>query len=103
MSNTKEIQQKLDDHETLNNRGVAYSENGDYDKAIEDFNTAIKIKPDCCEALHNRGRAYYKKGDYDRAIEDLESGIEKKRQTKAGIAGRPCPYTRIIRLSIVLF
>ena len=50
---------------------------GDYDRAIDDLNMAIDLKPDCI-AYSNRGIAYDKKGDYDRAIEDFTKVIDLK-------------------------
>jgi tetratricopeptide (TPR) repeat protein len=46
----------------LNSRGVAYDIKGDPDKAITDFDAAIRIKADYGEAYINRGLAWVKKG-----------------------------------------
>src|SRR5690348_11216461 len=43
---------------TLNNRGGAYGRKGDHDRAIQDFDRAIRFKPDYVEAFTNRGVAY---------------------------------------------
>ncbi len=48
----------------LNNRGIAYRNQGKYDRAIADFDEAIKLKPDYAVAMYNRGTAYYDKLDY---------------------------------------
>ena len=56
-------------------RGNAYIELGEYNAAIADFTTAIRLNPyDTKSALHNRGRAKEKAGlpycsDYKRACE----------------------------------
>ena len=42
----------------LNNRGIAYRNQGKYDRAIADFDEAIKLKPDYAVAMYNRGTAY---------------------------------------------
>ena len=39
----------------LNNRGIAYSERGDYDRAIKDFDEAIRIDPKYVRAYGVRG------------------------------------------------
>ena len=39
-----------------NNRGNAYRETGDLDKAIQDFNTAIDLNTEYAKAYNNRGR-----------------------------------------------
>jgi tetratricopeptide (TPR) repeat protein len=42
---------------TFNNRGNAYDYKKQYDRAIEDFNEAIRLKPDFAIAYNNRGRS----------------------------------------------
>ena len=72
---TKTIAPKFDDAEVHNTRGIAYSENGEQDRAIATFSKAIGLNPDFAEAYNNRGVAYGKKGDFDRAIEDFNTAI----------------------------
>ena len=45
---------------------------GDKERAIADFDTAIKLNPKDADVYTNRGLAYFDKGQYDRAIADLE-------------------------------
>ena len=56
-------------------RGNAYIKMGQYQRAIEDFNKAIFLSPNCLEAYYNRGTAYYKINQYQRAIEDFSQAI----------------------------
>jgi tetratricopeptide (TPR) repeat protein len=58
-----------------NNRGMAYDKMGLFDRAIEDFDTAIALDPRDSEAYSNRGMLFGKTGQFDRAIEDLEKAI----------------------------
>jgi tetratricopeptide (TPR) repeat protein len=53
-----------------NNRGIAHAERSDYDRAIEDFDQAIGLKPDFEDAFYHRTNAYRRQGDLDSAIED---------------------------------
>ena len=53
-----------------NNRGIAYDEKGEYDKAIADCSEAIRLDPKTAAAYSNRGLAYADKGDSDKAIAD---------------------------------
>jgi tetratricopeptide (TPR) repeat protein len=46
---------------------------GNLDLAIEDYNAALRIRPDFVEALYNRGYAYFLRGDRDRTIADWEA------------------------------
>ena len=59
-------------------RGYAYYKKGQYDRAIDDFSTVIRLKPDDADAFNNRGIAYKKKGQYDRAIDDYNTAIRLK-------------------------
>ena len=61
-------------------RGSAYKEKGDFDRAISDYDEAIKLgfKLDSKNAIafNNRGNAYQEKGDFDRAISDFDEAIK---------------------------
>jgi tetratricopeptide (TPR) repeat protein len=66
------------DGNALFNRGLAYRANGEPDRAIIDFDTAIKINPgnaDAAEAYYNRGLSYRDLRDYDKAISDFSQAI----------------------------
>ncbi len=45
------------------NRGSGYANKGDYGRAIQDYDQAIKLDPKNAHALFNRGVAKIKKGD----------------------------------------
>ena len=72
------IRVKPDFVEAYNNRGAAYKDIGQYQRAIEDFNQAIRLKPDYANALNNRGIAYTDLRQYQRAIEDFNQAIRLK-------------------------
>ncbi len=59
----------------LINRGIDYFGIGRSDAALEDFNAALKLKPDLVEGYVNRGAIYYTKHIYDRAIADYDVAI----------------------------
>ncbi len=65
------MQTDLNDAEAYNNRGNAYFEKGQHDKAISDHNKALEINPRDAEVYYNRGIAYTLKGKYDKAWEDV--------------------------------
>ncbi len=60
------------------NRGLAYKRKGQWDRAIADYDEAIRLKSDFVFAFHNRGNAYYYKGLLDRAIADFSEAIRLK-------------------------
>jgi tetratricopeptide (TPR) repeat protein len=55
--------------------GVARYEKGEREKAIKDFDEAIRLDPKHTAAFHNRGTAWYAKNEYDRAIKDFTEAI----------------------------
>ena len=52
-------------------RGEAYKDKGDLDRAIADYNEAIRQKPNFAEAFDRRGAAYQAMGDDARASADF--------------------------------
>jgi tetratricopeptide (TPR) repeat protein len=59
-------------------RGNIYSNKGNYDRAIADYDQVIQLKPDDADAYISRGVAYGHKGNYDRAIADYDKAIQLK-------------------------
>lgn len=60
---------------TFYNRGNLYLNRREFERAIEDFSRAIRLKPKYERALFQRANAYYDHGEYDRAIEDYSRTI----------------------------
>ena len=59
-----------------NNRGMAYSKNGKYGRALQDFNTAIDLEPGSADFYNNRGLTYKEIGEVDLAIKDYNRAVE---------------------------
>jgi len=57
------------------NRGTAYSVQGNFGQALEDYSKAININPKFALAYSNRGVALKALGDYAGAIEDYTTAI----------------------------
>ncbi|WP_048323822.1 tetratricopeptide repeat protein, partial [Crocosphaera watsonii] len=58
-----------------NGRGVSYNELGNYNRAIEDLNKAIRLDINFAKAYNNRGFSYDKLGNYKKAIENYKEAI----------------------------
>src|SRR5215468_10086473 len=57
------------------NRGNAYSNKGELEHAIQDYDQAIRLNPKDVMSYDNRGLAHTRKGDLDRAILDFDQAI----------------------------
>lgn len=57
-------------------RALAYSLIGMFDKALADYDEALKIKPDFPLALNNRAWSYYKLGRPNDGVADVEKALE---------------------------
>jgi|SRR5580658_375382 tetratricopeptide (TPR) repeat protein len=57
------------------NRGRAWSDEAQYERAIQDFDRAIKLDPDYPDAFNHRALAYSGLGDYEHAIKDFDEAI----------------------------
>ena len=53
------------------NRGNAYDDKGDVDRAIADYTEAIRLDPKFADAYNNRGLSWESKGDLQKALVDF--------------------------------
>jgi tetratricopeptide (TPR) repeat protein len=53
---------------TFHNRGLAYYRDKEYDRAIQDFDQALRLNPGFVPAFVQRGLAYENKGNATRAV-----------------------------------
>jgi len=88
------VQSTPTDAESYLKRGEDYSRIRDYDRAIADYTTAIKLKPDYAEAYNDRGFAYYlkTKPDYERAIADYTRAIDLRADYPKAFNNRGVAY-----------
>ncbi len=61
---------------------------GDYDRAIQDYNGAIRLDEKSAGAFNGRGTAYFAKGDYDRALQDLNEAMRLNPKTPRALMNR---------------
>jgi len=57
------------------NRGIAYRRIGDYERALSDYDQAIRLNPAAADAFNNRGNAYRELHEFDKAIGDYDEAI----------------------------
>lgn len=58
-----------------NKQALSCVDNGDFDKAIENFNKAIACYPKHAKAYYGRGNAYLQQKNYPESIKDLQTTI----------------------------
>jgi tetratricopeptide (TPR) repeat protein len=75
------------------NRGIAYAGKGQYDRAIADYDMAIKADPKYESAYFNRGNAYYAKRQYDKAIYDYRKAVELNPKSPYPYYNMACIYS----------
>jgi tetratricopeptide (TPR) repeat protein len=79
---SKSLELYRDDPATFSNRALAYLKSKEYARALEDAETAIKMKPDYIKAYHRRGKAYSALNKLELAIRDFQYILEKEPNNK---------------------
>ena len=74
------------------NRGNAYYNKREIDRAIADYTKAIEIDPIFATAYYSRGNANYTNGEYDGAIADFGKAIELQAKYANGHRGNTYTY-----------
>lgn len=75
-------------------RGLAFREKRQWDKAIADYDEALRINPHIAATLTNRGNAYYFKGQFDRAIKDYDEAIRLSPNLSEAFSNRGNVYRK---------
>lgn len=79
----------------LLNRGIANISKEQYDRALQDFDQAIKLKPDLAEAYVGRGDVWNNSGQPKRALLDYEKALSIRLDFAAAHAGRGDAYAAL--------
>ena len=69
-------------------RAIEWTAKNDHDRAIADYDAAIRINPKYLDAFFNRGNAWGLKGDPDRAIADYDAFLRLSPKDPAGHIAR---------------
>jgi tetratricopeptide (TPR) repeat protein len=77
---------------TFNNRGNLYQNLKQYELALEDYETALKLKPSFTEAYFNQGNCYKDLNQFTKAIESY----------KKALAANPKYYTAYTNMGLCL-
>jgi Tfp pilus assembly protein PilF len=80
---------------TLNNRGLGYLRNKEYDKSIVDFSEAILINPKNPYAFDNRGDAWREKGNTERALADYNEALSIDPGFTSSLLSRGITYEQL--------
>src|SRR2546427_528796 len=75
-------------------RATAHRVDGWYDRAIEDYDQAIRAQPTYALAFNNRGNVYSGKGEVDRAIQDYDQAIRLDPRDASALNNRGLAYSR---------
>jgi len=77
------------------NRGFAYSQIGQYDKALADYTKATEIDPMYEISWGNRGYIYFQHGQWGKAINDFSKAIEINPKYAEAYSNRSAAYGKI--------
>ena len=58
------------------NRGNAYDDKGEYSRALEDYDAAVRVNPLDADAFNSRGTTYAALARYERAVADFDEAIK---------------------------
>lgn len=75
-----------------NNKGIDYFNKKRYEKALEEYNIALKINNQYDIAYNNRGIVYFNQGKYKEAIEDYNKALELNPNFENGYFNRGNVY-----------
>ena len=73
-------------------RGVAYADKGDNDRAIADYNEAIRLDPKSALAFRTGASLMQTKATYDRAITDFNEAIRLDPKSAHAFRNRGIAY-----------
>ncbi len=92
---TQIIQLDPNNAEDFYNRGTAYANLKQSEKAIQDYNKVIELEPNNAEAFNNRGSAYTDLKQFGKAIQDYNKAIESNSKYAKAFYNRGVTYANL--------
>ncbi len=92
---TQIIQLDPNNAKAFNNRGTAYANLKQSEKAIQDYNKAIELEPNDAEFFYNRGNAYANLKQFEKAIQDYNKAIESNSKYAKAFYNRGVTYRKL--------
>ncbi|UCH22877.1 MAG: tetratricopeptide repeat protein [Deltaproteobacteria bacterium] len=86
--------------EAYNNRGNAYRDLNQLQKAFADYNQAISLKPDYVQAYNNRGNIYYDLKKYQLALNDYNKSLSLNPSYRLAYLNRGLAYSRLKKANL---
>jgi tetratricopeptide (TPR) repeat protein len=77
---------KIDRAKALVARGGAYDRKDQIDRAIGDYDTALRLDPSLADIFNARGELWYRKGDRPHALADFAAALKLNPQHEAARA-----------------
>jgi tetratricopeptide (TPR) repeat protein len=77
---------------TLNNRGLGYVANKQLDKAMADFDAAVRVDPTYPFAFDNRGDVWRQRGEFERAITEYNEALRRDPDFVSAYVNRGMTY-----------
>jgi protein O-mannosyl-transferase len=87
-----ELQGSEKDDQLFSNRGIAHSRLGNWEKALEDFNSSLRINTDNAKSYSNRANIKIFMQSYKEAIEDFNQAIQIENENPEYFSNRGIAY-----------
>ena len=91
----KALQQNPKNAVAYNNRGNAYRELNQLNKAMQDYNKAISLRPKFVKAYNNRGNIYYDQKNYQMAVRDYNQTLTLNPNYRLAYLNRGLAYHQL--------
>jgi tetratricopeptide (TPR) repeat protein len=95
---TKAITLGPQDAEAFEQRGIVYTNQHRFDRAIADYSEAIRLKPNDAQAYSDRGATYYLTGDYQKAVSDCDEALRLDPNRPRTYSNRASAYKKLGQL-----